>query len=52
MLAKEFKNQFTCLEENAEKYMIFTVPTEKEVTTIDRNSKKHQYQKKKTFTVT
>ena len=37
VLAKEFKNQFTCLGENIEKYMIFTVPIEKEVTRIDRN---------------
>ena len=25
-LAEEFKKQFTCLEENTEKYIIFTVP--------------------------
>ena len=28
-LAEEFKNQFTCLGENTEKYIIFTVPIEK-----------------------
>ena len=36
-LAEEFKNQFTCLGENTEKYIIFTVPIEKEVTRIDKN---------------
>ena len=30
-LAEEFKKQFTCLGENTEKYIIFTVPIEKEV---------------------
>ena len=28
-LAEEFKKQFTCLEENTEKYIAFTVPIEK-----------------------
>ena len=32
-----FKKQFTCLEENTEKYITFTVPIEKEVTRIDKN---------------
>ena len=36
-LAEEFKKQFTCLRENNEKYLTFTVPTEKEVTGIDKN---------------
>ena len=38
-LAEELKNQFTCLGENTEKYITFTVPTEKEVTTTDKNGK-------------
>ena len=28
-LAEEFKRQFTCLGENTEQYITFTVPTEK-----------------------
>ena len=36
-LAAEFKKQFTCLRENTEKYITFTVPTEKEVTRIGKN---------------
>ena len=36
-LAEEFKKQFTCLGENTEKYLTFTVPIEKEVTRIDKN---------------
>ena len=36
-LAEEFKKQFTCLEENTEKFITFTVPIEKEVTRIDEN---------------
>ena len=36
-LAKEFEKQFTCLEENTEKYITFNVPVEKEVTRIDKN---------------
>ena len=35
--AEEFKKQFTCLGENTEKYMTFTVPIEKEVTRIGNN---------------
>ena len=35
--AEEFKKQFTCLGENTEKYITFTVPIEKEVTRIDKN---------------
>ena len=31
-LAEEIKKQFTCLGENDEKYITFTVPIEKEVT--------------------
>ena len=38
-LAKEFKKQFTCLGENTEKYITFTVPIEKEITRIDKKEK-------------
>ena len=34
-LAEQFKKQFTCLGENIEKYITFTVPIEKDVTRID-----------------
>ena len=40
-LAEEFKNQFTCLGENTEKYITFTVPIEKEVTRIKKMEKKY-----------
>ena len=36
-LAEEFKKQFTCLGENIEKYITFTVPIEKEITRISYN---------------
>ena len=36
-LAAEFKKQFSCLGESTEKYIIFTVPTGKEVTRIGKN---------------
>ena len=39
-LAEEFKKLFTCLRENTEKYITFTVPIEKEVTRIDKNGEK------------
>ena len=35
-LADEFRKQFTCLGENAAKYIAFTVQIEKEVTRIDK----------------
>ena len=38
-LAEEFKKQFTCLGENAQKCITFTVSIEKEVTRIDKNVK-------------
>ena len=38
-LAEEFKEQFTCLEENTEKYITFAVPIEKEVTKPYKNGK-------------
>ena len=34
---KELAEEFTCLRENTEKYITFTVPIEKEVTRIDKN---------------
>ena len=40
--AEEFKKQFTCLAENTEKYITFTVPIEKEVTRIEKMKKKLQ----------
>ena len=36
---EEFDNEFTCLEENPEKYITFTVPIEKQVTRINKNGK-------------
>ena len=36
-LAEELKKQFTCLLENTEKYITFTVPIEKEVVQTDEN---------------
>ena len=39
MLAEEFKKQFTCLGESAEKHITFTIPLEKEVMWIDENGK-------------
>ena len=42
-LAGEFKKLFTCLEENAEKDLTFTVPMEKEVTRIDKNWEENLY---------
>ena len=38
-LAKELKKQFTCLRENVEKYITFTVPIEKELAMIDKKGK-------------
>ena len=36
-LAEGFEGQFTCLGENTDKYIIFSVPIEKEVTRIGNN---------------
>ena len=36
-LGEEFKKQFICLGENAEKYTTFTIPKEKEVTRTNKN---------------
>ena len=41
-LAEEFKKQITCLGENTERYLTFTVPLENRVTKIDKNEKKLQ----------
>ena len=38
-LAEEVKKQYACLEENTEKYIIFSVPIEKEITRTDKNEK-------------
>ena len=39
-LVEEFKKQFTCVGENTEKYIAFTVPIEKEVIKTDKMKKK------------
>ena len=39
-LSEKFKKQFTCLGENTEKWITFTVPLEKEVTRINKNGEK------------
>ena len=39
-LAEEFKKPVTCLGDNTDKYMTFTVPVEKEVTKIGKMEKK------------
>ena len=38
-LAEEFEKQFTCLGENTEKYITFSVPIKKEVVRIDKSGK-------------
>ena len=40
-LAEEFKKQFTCLGENTEKCITFTVSIEKEVSRTDKNGQKN-----------
>ena len=40
MLAEEFKKQFTCLGEDTEKYITFTVPIEQEIKRTDKNGEK------------
>ena len=37
-LAEEFKKQLTCLGENVENHITFTVPIEKEVRRNDKNT--------------
>ena len=39
-LEEEFDGQFNCFGENTEKYITFTVPTEKEVIKIYKNGEK------------
>ena len=39
-LAEDFIEQFSCLGENTEKYIIFTIPIENEVTRIKKNEEK------------
>ena len=39
-LAEEFKNQFTCLGENTEKHITFTVPIEKKLQELIEMEKK------------
>ena len=41
-LVEEFENQFTCLGENSEKYITFSIPIHKEVIRIDRNGENLQ----------
>ena len=36
-LAEKFRKQFSCIQENTEKYITFTVPVKKEITRIDKN---------------
>ena len=36
-LAEEFGEQFECLGENAEKYIIFPVPIKKQITKVDKD---------------
>ena len=38
-MKEEFKEQFACLGESTEKYIIFTVPIKKEIKRIDKNGK-------------
>ena len=40
-LAKEFDGEFKCLEENTEKYRIFSVPITKEVKRTGKNREKN-----------
>ena len=41
-LAEQFEGQFTCLGEDTEKYIIFSVPIETEVTSLIKKEKKLQ----------
>ena len=45
MLAEEFEKQYTCLGDDTEKYITFSIPIEKEATRIGkkrrRNHKSH-----------
>ena len=44
-LAEEFKKQFTCLGENTERYITFTVPIKEEIKGIDKNGEESILQK-------
>ena len=44
-LVEEFKKELTCLEENTEKYITFTVPIEKEVVIKGEQEWKTNYNK-------
>ena len=44
-LAEEFEKQFTCLGENTEKYITFTVPIGKEATRIDKKKNRDEVTK-------
>ena len=39
-LAEEFKGQFTCLGENTERYITFSIPIKNEVTRINKKEEK------------
>ena len=41
-LAKEFEGEFECLRENTEKYVTFSVPIKKEITTKDKDGNDKQ----------
>ena len=41
-LVEEFENQFTCLGENSEKYITFSIPIQKEVIRTDKNGENLQ----------
>ena len=41
-LVEEFENQFTCLVENSEKYITFSIPIQKEVIRTDKNGENLQ----------
>ena len=48
-LAKELEKNVTCLGENTEKYITFSVPIEKEVSISKKNSKNGDEITKKTY---
>ena len=42
MLAEEFEKQYTCLGDDTEKYITFSIPIEKKATRIYKKQKKSQ----------
>ena len=42
-VSRRIKNQFTCLGENTQKYITFTVLIGKEVTRVDKNGEEISY---------